>query len=116
MCKQDNMQFLPALHGEVSLRGVNERIDPLDDISSVLDSIFGTDMEVSPNPSDEMLDTLKAIQVHLSLIDKRLGDIENIISSKVEEVADNKRVITPETVKVDDLKKILKKSPEFYIS
>ena len=93
---------------------MNERIDPLDDISSVLDSIFGTDMEVSPNPSDEMLDTLKAIQVHLSLIDKRLGDIENIISSKVEEVADNKRVITPETVKVDDLKKILEKNPEFY--
>ena len=93
---------------------MNERIDPLDYISSVLDSIFGTDMEVSPNPSDEMLDTLKAIQVHLSLIDKRLGDIENIISSKVEEVADNKRVITPETVKVDDLKKILEKNPEFY--
>lgn len=93
---------------------MNERIDPLDDISSVLDSIFGTDMEVSPNPSDEMLDTLKAIQVHLSLIDKRLGDIENIISSKVEEVADNKRVITSETVKVDDLKKILEKNPEFY--
>ena len=94
---------------------MNERIDPLDDISSVLDSIFGTDIEVPAEPPDEMLDTLKAIQVHLSLIDKRLSDIESLLSSKVEEGAvDSKRVITPETVKVDDLKKILEKDPEYY--
>ena len=93
---------------------MNERIDPLDDISSVLDSIFGTGIEVPAEPSDEMLDTLKAIQVHLSLIDKRLSD-ESLLSSKVEEGAvDSKRVITPETVKVDDLKKILEKDPEYY--
>ena len=27
MCKQDNMQFLPALKGEVSLRGFNNEIE-----------------------------------------------------------------------------------------
>ena len=93
---------------------MNERIDPLDDISSVLDSIFGTGIEVPAEPSDEMLDTLKAIQVHLSLIDKRLSDIENTLSRKSEEVAESKRVITPETVKVADLENIFSKDVESY--
>ena len=93
---------------------MNERIDPLDDISSVLDSIFGTDVKVPPEPSDEMLDTLKAIQVHLSLIDKRLSNIEDALSQKVAESAKDKRVITPETVKVDDLKSLFGKDLESY--
>ena len=93
---------------------MNERIDPLDDISSVLDSIFGTDVEVPPEPFDEMLDTLKAIQVHLSLIDKRLSNIEDALSQKVAESVKDKRVITPETVKVDDLKSLFGKDLESY--
>ena len=92
---------------------MNEKVYPLEDISSVLDSIFGTGIETPAEPSDEMLDTLKAIQVHLSLIDKRLSSIEEILTPK-EEPAESRRVITPETIKVNDLERLFDKPVEDY--